>query len=272
MKRKHKVLFLVGISVAIILGVSFVVVDHHLDDVLFQKMYVEKQLIKSNDKYTASSISIFYVTNSYDNKRIKEIKFKDNYNNTYISNTISNEYEKLSGLYKAHQVFVDFSTENNIDEDYVIIKEGEVVFTDNSTQPVTFGEIYLHKELGTSKYFIPTASGTSTHGETYVDLDAQYSFTIEDIQSALVNFHSDEFEMIIDGLTLEEIDPRYHMGRSLKMEINAKGADNYIFQSMPKMTVKEDDGSIREVFIEFPSSLNIDTSGNAIKEFVKKNR
>nr|WP_312576983.1 hypothetical protein [Sedimentibacter sp.] len=213
----------------------FVYMQFSVDEAVFLKHYYDIEI------YDDTFMHINYITNSSDNREIKEIKFPqmpDNFAQVridFLRNSFNNGYYRTKKF--AHYNYNIFSliisavnsNENDIAEGSVILDKAIIIYYNGDEQEVNIGKIILRKNSNRTESLTSTFVQSSSDNKATSVFISNDNFVITGINSGLDEEIKDIFK-----LSLNDKDTM-----QLNYPINVTSDDSLTFDSQFKFDLHD---------------------------------
>ncbi|NLW15604.1 MAG: hypothetical protein GX038_05040 [Erysipelothrix sp.] len=256
----------IGILIVFIAVVSIMVAREHLSNPVYGEMYVEKSFGDFDD----TTLVIQYVSNIYDTRRIDKITFYDQHNNKYEATPMYDYNPQYTGLYRQYLEYVNMQMVSGSFDEYALITEGEVVYTNGDKQVVNFGEIHLYGTLNQMNYLNNVGMSSYIEGNMTSLNTANDEFELVSIESPLLTKFGDDYIFEINDESFDDADKRFHDGRTFDLSLTKQGEPLVErVEFLPKVTVRTSDGKERQFYIENLVSIHNFGTRQELRKYLK---
>lgn len=276
---------LICVFVLFILNVGLVVWST-LEEPIFLKMYVEKEINSYSNVNWMDSIEFTYITNRSDKRKVSNISFEEapevkvdvlrqsNSGLSYFNiGSVSGDNIEMCGQYAVHspeiQIYLDEDHEEGFNE--IELNRARVIFDDGSSIRIDLGSLILYRDHKRTDHIGFTSSSSSSDGKASYSGNVKENIKLLEVKSKLLERQLDYFDLYIGELDYKEISQiNYKKGQTLTTRSQTREPanleDKYTYYDIkPKLYFEDESG---EIFYRRIHNIDYKTKSYSIRELI----
>lgn len=274
MKKQDRI-FKLSLTVLILIFISLVIFiqKQRLDKPFFLKVYLEREVMLSEDAYATNPFELKYITNNNDQRFITVFSFIDTAEHKYPMRMESIATSE-TGLYRQTNIFVDFFLDAPIFESGKIeIQSAHLLYSDGSSEIIDIGNLILYEEDTDQMFLEEVSSKGDNTGEVSTTYRIKRDFTLygfEDINPS----NNAHYDITINGNGIEDsLNETFSRGSEFTLKsIPKKQSQRLGINPSFKLKIKDKNEESHNVYLSLNHYLQENIDYFKLREYIQKER
>lgn len=241
-----------------------IIITYRLKEPVFMEMYIHEPVYVEEGEAIIEYISLIYITDVSDDRRVIDVKFKDHPNihtsiarnnssffSTFNFNTVEEDQGETYGRYTLHDVMIDIVIDQYEEaEETIELKDAWITFDDGSTRQVDIGSILLYRASKRNDDIDINYSSSSSDGTKIMGGKVTRGIKLLGVDMPTVPEGNEIFTIKVGDKIYTDISGiHYYEHQPIEIIVETKEPQNIVnkytfYDIRPELSYEKEDGSI----------------------------